>query len=91
MKSGHDAIRARRRAPRLIAGCAVIVVACFAAPQAGALDLLKSVEEAVGLGGSTGGLTDQEIGDGLREALRVGTERVVGQVGAALKVMLTPT
>ncbi len=54
----------------------------LAAP-AGAIDLLKSVEEAVeGLGGSSGALSDQEIGDGLVEALRVGTERVVEQVGA---------
>jgi hypothetical protein len=54
----------------------------LAAP-AGAIDLLKSVEEAVeGFGGSSGTLSDQEVGDGLVEALRVGTERVVGQVSA---------
>lgn len=35
------------------------------------------------LGGGLGPLSDDEIGKGLKEALRVGTERVVGQVGAA--------
>lgn len=56
-------------------------------------DILKSLEESVGtLGGGDGesGLTDREIGDGLREALRVGTERVVGQVGAADGFNLDP-
>ena len=94
MTSEPDANRARHRAPRLIAGCAAILVASLAAPQATALDLLKSVEETVGtLGGTPGpsaGLTDQEMGDGLREALRVGTERVVGQVGAADGYNLDP-
>lgn len=33
-------------------------------------------------GGGSQPLTDLEIGNGLKEALRVGTERVVGQVGA---------
>ena len=49
-----------------------------------AIDLLKEAEDAIqGLGGgSSGGLTDKEIGAGLTEALRVGTERVVQQVGA---------
>lgn len=38
-----------------------------------------------GIGGGSGGtmpLTDLEIGNGLKEALKVGTQRVVGQVGA---------
>ncbi len=62
---------------------ALLVLACFPAPPTSAqFDILKSLEEAVGLGGSSGGLTDREIGDGLIEALRIGTERVVGQVGA---------
>lgn len=57
-----------------------------------ALDLLKDAEEAIqGLGGgSTGGLTDVEIGEGLTEALRVGTERVVSQVGTADGYNLDP-
>jgi hypothetical protein len=63
---------------------------CLATP-AGALDLMKSLEETVGgLGGSSGGLSDQEIGDGLTEALRVGTERVVGQVSATDGYNLDP-
>lgn len=62
----------------------------LAAP-AGAIDLLKSAEEAVqGLGGSSGALSDQEIGDGLVEALRVGTERVVEQVSTADGYNLDP-
>ena len=36
------------------------------------------------------GLSNQEIGDGLREALRVGTERVVGQVGTVDGFNLDP-
>ena len=63
---------------------------CVAAP-ASAIDILKSVEEAVGgLGGSPSGLSDQEIGDGLVEALRVGTERVVDQVSLADGYNLDP-
>lgn len=50
-------------------------------------DIIKSAKDALGsLGGASegvGALTDSEIADGLLEALRVGTERVVGQVGAA--------
>ncbi len=42
-------------------------------------------------GGSASDLTTQEIGDGLLEALRVGTERVVGQVGAADGYNLDPS
>ncbi len=70
---------------------AALVFGLGLAAPAGALDLLKSVEEAVeGLGGSSGALSDQEIGDGLVEALRVGTERVVGQVSAADGYNLDP-
>ncbi len=79
---------------------AALALALQAEP-ARALDLLKSVEEAVedlggstgglgGLGGTSGALSDQEIGDGLVEALRVGTERVVGQVGATDGYNLDP-
>lgn len=56
--------------------------------NAQAIDLLnvlkKTVEEKVQSHTSTGpalGLSQQQIIDGLREALKVGTERVVGQIG----------
>jgi hypothetical protein len=39
-------------------------------------DLIKGLSN-----GTSGGLTDGEIAEGLREALRVGTQRVVAQVG----------
>ena len=42
-----------------------------------------NLQSALGGVGGLGPLTDGEIGRGLKEALRVGTERVVGQVGAA--------
>jgi len=64
----------------------------FAAP-ARALDLLKDAEDAIqglGSGGSAGGLSNAEISDGLVEALRVGTERVVDQVGTADGYNLDP-
>lgn len=63
------------------------------AGPARALDLLKDAEEAIqglGSGGSAGGLSNAEISDGLVEALRVGTERVVDQVGAADGYNLDP-
>lgn len=86
----------RCRRPAVTGGRAIVAVAAVmlglapAAP-AGAIDLLKSIEEAVGgLGGPSGDLSDQEIGDGLSEALRVGTERVVAQVGATDGYNLDP-
>ncbi len=64
------------------------------------LDILKNIEKGVGgLGGSSGGsggsaaaaaLSNDEIADGLREALRVGTERVVDQVGTTDGFNLDP-
>lgn len=42
---------------------------------------LSLATQALGGGGSRP-LTDLEIGNGLKEALRIGTQRVVGQVGA---------
>ena len=66
---------------------AVIVFGALAGAAQAQFDIIKSAKEALGsLGGSTegvGALTDADIGDGLIEALRVGTERVVVQVGAA--------
>ena len=80
----------RRRHPIVVALAAFGLGICLAGPV-GAIDLLKSVEEAVGgLGGSSSGLTNQEIGDGLVEALRIGTERVVDQVSLADGYNLDP-
>lgn len=48
------------------------------------LSLSSPILNGIGAGGAGGAmpLTDLEIGNGLKEALRVGTQRVVGQVGA---------
>ncbi len=42
----------------------------------------KALESLTGTAPGGGALSNAEIADGLREALRVGTERVVGQLGA---------
>lgn len=68
----------------------MVLVAAWAGPAArpalAQLDFLNKAREAIGtLGRSApgaGSLSTEEIGSGLREALRVGTERVVRQVGA---------
>lgn len=68
--------------------------ACVAlAGPARAQDLLKQLEQAIG--GETSpsgasGLTTGEMSDGLTEALRIGTERVVEQVGATDGYNLDP-
>jgi len=49
---------------------------------AAAQSWLKKLEDTLTGSGSSRGLTTGEIADGLLEALRVGTERVVKQVGA---------
>lgn len=80
----------RRKHPNFAAFAAFALGLVLTAP-AGAIDILKSVEETVGgLGGSSETLSNQEIGDGLVEALRVGTERVVTQVSAADGYNLDP-
>lgn len=62
---------------------------CFCAPaalaQGGLLDQGKSILEGLQGGGkpAPGGLSTATIADGLKEALRVGSERVVGQLGRA--------
>ncbi len=67
----------------LFAAAVAIVGATGAMAQTSLFDaakgLLGSVQELAPGGGS---LTTDEIAGGLREALRVGTERVVGQLGA---------
>ncbi len=65
----------------------LLVLLCFVMGNASAqLDWLKKGKDLLGgLGGSTAeqALTSGEISAGLKEALRVGTERVVGQLGVA--------
>jgi hypothetical protein len=65
---------------------AILVIAFVVISPQGQMAAQGSVWDALkGLGGSsggTGGLGQSEIAAGLREALKVGTERVVGQVGA---------
>jgi hypothetical protein len=60
-------------------------LAALPAGHALAQDLLKDalgVLNSLGTGGGAGGLTNGEVTEGLLEALRVGTERVVATVGA---------
>ncbi len=91
MKSERERGGLVRRSRPVVVAFVALGLGLWPAAPAGAIDLLKSVEEAVGgLGGSSGGLSDQEIGDGLTEALRVGTERVVGQVSATDGYNLDP-
>ena len=71
---------------------AAMAIAPVAAPASGQ-GFLKQLEDATGglgskfgLGGSSspvGALSNDEIGKGTKEALRVGTERLVGQLGSA--------
>ena len=66
--------------------CAVILLISGTSSAQGLLDSLKqSLGNMTNGGGDSGGgaLSVAEIGSGLREALRVGAERVVGQVGKA--------
>ena len=65
---------------------ALLICLAFTVPLGGAAlaqgSLFGKADELLKQGGSSAGdLTASEIGDGLREALRVGTERVVGQLG----------
>lgn len=62
-----------------------LVAAVFVLPFLPAnaqLNLLDSAKEVLGGLTDDSSLSDDEIGTGLREALRVGTDRVVSQVGA---------
>ena len=70
---------------------AALTVAIVASPASGQ-GFLKQLDEAtgglgskLGLGGgngAVGALSNDEIGRGIKEALRVGTERLVGQLGS---------
>ena len=69
---------------RLSVFAAVICIICAgpAAAQSDLLDQGQSLIEGLSGGVTAGGLGEEEIAAGLREALRVGSERVVTQVGA---------
>ena len=71
------------RALLIVAGLAFMVNPGGASAQSNLLD--QGQKLLGGLGGDTtgGALSTDEIASGLREALRVGSERVVGQVGRA--------
>lgn len=85
-KAGHF----RRQHPMVVAFSALVIGLGLTVPVS-AIDFLKSVVEAVdGVGGSSGALNNREIGDGVVEALRVDTERVVVQVSATDGYNLDP-
>ncbi len=92
---GLATMEKRKHSLTAVALSVAVILCCALIGTAQAqFDILKSAKEVIGsLGGSTGdagALTDVEIGDGLIEALRVGTERVVGQVGATDGYRLDP-
>jgi hypothetical protein len=62
----------------------------FASTPAVAQSWLKKLKDKLQGSGPTSGLSTEEMGDGLLEALRVGTEKVVEQVGAADGYNLDP-
>ncbi len=83
---GHARTISRRTALGVLAAGGVA-----AATPARAQDWLKKLEETLQGGGtSSSGLSAAEMSDGLLEALRVGTERVVAQVGATDGYNLDP-
>lgn len=66
---------------RIILLVCVLALPTAVSAQGSFLDRAKGLLKQQGVGGSTSSLTTSEIASGLREALRVGTERVVGQLG----------
>jgi len=70
--------------PIVVFAAAAAAVALVVAPPARAQGFLEQLKGSItnfGKGSSGSGLTNVEIGNGLREALRVGTERLVGRLG----------
>lgn len=81
----------RGRPRHAIVACAALVLGMGAGQSAGAQSMFESLKEALqGLGETPGGLSEQEIGEGLIEALKVGTERVVAKVSATDGYNLDP-
>ena len=82
-----------RKASRRFAVAGTLLLAFFAIPTATALGqsdfLKKGLDTLMGDDGG-GSLSTQDMAAGLREALRVGSERVVSQVGAADGFNLDP-
>jgi len=80
---GNQRIR-RRFGLVLVLGAVLGAVLALPAPAGAQLDFLDQARDALGTlrdGTKGAALSEAEIGQGLREALRVGTERVVRQVG----------
>lgn len=78
---------------RVVLGLGVAVLAWPAAGQSNLLERGKGLLDSIGKGGSSGGgsaLSQVEVGKGLKEALRVGSETVVGQLGAVDGFNLDP-
>ncbi len=71
---------------RLIVGAGLVSLSLLlpggpAAAQSSLLDSAKGLLGKVGQGGSGGSLTTSEISGGLTEAIWVGAQRVIGQLG----------
>ncbi len=76
---------ARRPGPNISRRAALALLAAgtaAAGTPAAAQDWLKKLEQTITGGAAPSGLSTEDMGDGMLEALRVGTERVVAQVGA---------
>ena len=81
----------RRLLLKLLAGFALASMATVpAAAQSDLLNQGKSLIEGLSSGAAGGGLAEDEIAAGLREALHVGAERVVAQVGTVDGFNLDP-
>lgn len=61
----------------------MLVVLPLGAAQAQSDFLKKGLDSLMGSESSAGALSNQDMADGLREALRVGSDKVVSQVGSA--------
>ena len=91
---GDGAARRCRKSARGIALAGALLLAFNAAPASMALAqsdfLKKGLETLMGDDPGAGALSSQDMAAGLREALRVGSERVVSQVGTADGFNLDP-
>ena len=79
---------------RLVLGFGLAALAAPAMAQGNLLQQGKGLLDSIGKGGGSGGggsaLGQVEVGKGLKEALRVGSETVVGQLGAVDGFNLDP-